>query len=248
MLEARQYAPATERNRQPILAVLQQVLPPAGSVLEIASGTGEHATFFAPRLPHLRWIPTEREATSRASIQAWQTALPSDNLQPPLALDVSQTPWPVEANQPTATPITAIVNINMVHISPWEMCEHLMSGAERILPTGGVLCKYRWHLAMKPLIECYAIAIPSGAYASSKQSVRSLKSTASNTAKLSPCQPTISLSSFTDSEIYFRMLKLYGSARSRNEHQDAMLINIDSIRLHLNPYHRICTQPLRSRL
>ncbi|MGD1895467.1 MAG: DUF938 domain-containing protein [Phormidesmis sp.] len=142
MLEARQYAPATERNRQPILAVLQQVLPPAGSVLEIASGTGEHATFFAPRLPHLRWIPTEREATSRASIQAWQTALPSDNLQPPLALDVSQTPWPVEANQPTATPITAIVNINMVHISPWEMCEHLMSGAERILPTGGVLYLY----------------------------------------------------------------------------------------------------------
>ena len=146
MTDARQYSPAAERNRQPILAVLQQVLPDDGTVLEIASGTGEHAVFLAPKLAHLQWLPTEPVAERLESIQAWAIAQPTDNLQSPLALDVSQQPWPVEGAQAPAfikaTPITAIVNINMIHISPWAMCEHLMAGAERILPAGGVLYLY----------------------------------------------------------------------------------------------------------
>lgn len=142
MVDFRQHAPATERNRQPILEVLQQLLPPAGTVLEIASGTGEHITFFAPRLSHLQWLPTERQALLRKSIQAWGEALPAANLLlPALDLDVSDRPWPVETNA-TASPITAIININMVHISAWEMCSHLMAGAERILPTGSPLYLY----------------------------------------------------------------------------------------------------------
>lgn len=144
MLDARQYAPATERNRQPILDVLRQVLPATGTVLEISSGTGEHITFFAPRLPHLQWIASEPDELSRKSIQAWGAALPAENFcLPPLALDVSRQPWPVERPIPgLKLPITAIVNINMIHISAWEMCQHLMAGAERILPGDGVLYLY----------------------------------------------------------------------------------------------------------
>jgi len=143
MVDSRRYAPATERNRQPILDVLQRVLPESGTVLEIASGTGEHATFFAPRLKPLYWLPSEPDTDSRASVTAWVKALPSQNLLAPLALDVSSQPWPIEAaDYDLAEPITAIVNINMLHISAWEMCEHLMAGARRILPIGGVLYLY----------------------------------------------------------------------------------------------------------
>ena len=143
MVDSRKHAPATERNRQPILEVLQQVLPKTGTVLEIASGTGEHATFFAPRLRHLDWLPSEPDPDSRSSVSTWVKALPSDNLMDPLALDVSQQPWPVEDKAfKLAQPITAIVNINMLHISAWKMCQHLMVGAQRVLPPGGVLYLY----------------------------------------------------------------------------------------------------------
>lgn len=143
MSDSRQYAPATERNRQPILSVLQQVLPKFGTVLEIASGTGEHAAFFAPRLPDLCWLPTEQDALLRKSIQAWGDAVATKNLRlPPLALDVSDRLWPVESSISIDSPITAIVNINMIHIAGWEMCEHLMAGAERVLSAGGVLYLY----------------------------------------------------------------------------------------------------------
>ena len=147
------HAPATERNRQPILTVLQQVLPDSGTVLEIASGTGEHAVFFAPRMPYLQWQPSEPQGIMRESIQAWREALPAPNLLPPLALDVSERPWPVERTSEQSVekpgeserltpPITAIVNINMIHISDGRACEDLMEGAERVLSTGGVLYLY----------------------------------------------------------------------------------------------------------
>lgn len=143
MLDLRQYAPATERNRQPILDVLRQVLPDSGTVLEIASGTGEHAAFLASNLEDLYWLPTEREALLRASIQAWGESVGAKNLVlPPLSLDVGDRPWPVEVDSFAPAPITAIVNINMIHISAWEMCEHLLAGAQRVLPAGGVLYLY----------------------------------------------------------------------------------------------------------
>ncbi len=143
MTDCRQFAPATERNRQPILEVLQRVLPGQGTVLEIASGTGEHITFFAPRLSHLQWLPSEPQAMGRNSIQAWGEERPADNLRlPPLDLDVSVVPWPVEGIGKVEPAIVAMVNINMIHICAWEMCEQLMAGAGRILPKGGLLYLY----------------------------------------------------------------------------------------------------------
>ncbi|TFI54572.1 DUF938 domain-containing protein [Mastigocladus laminosus UU774] len=141
--DARQYAPATQRNREPILEVLKQVLPATGNVLEIASGTGEHAVYFAPRLSPRQWIPSDPNPLHRASIAAWRKYLPCESLQPPLEIDVRESIWMVEEEALFNTSqITAIVNINMIHISPWAACLGLMAGAGRILPSGGILYLY----------------------------------------------------------------------------------------------------------
>lgn len=128
-------APATGRNREPILQVLMRVLPGAGMVLEIASGTGQHAAFFAQNLPHLTWQPTDLAPAHLDSITAWAHATGAVNLLPPLRLDVEAAAWPV----PSAD---AVVNINMIHIAPWSACQALMRGAARVLPTGAVLYMY----------------------------------------------------------------------------------------------------------
>lgn len=150
-LDARQYAPATQRNREPILEVLLQVLPPKGTVLEISSGTGEHAVFFASRLHPREWIPSDPNPIARASIAAWRESCPTDNLYPPIALDVCDAVWAIEGDEPPEPlqdidlkqdPIVAIVNINMIHIAPWSACLGLMAGAGRILPPGGILYLY----------------------------------------------------------------------------------------------------------
>jgi hypothetical protein len=135
----RQYAPATERNRSPILNILLQVLPPDGDILEIASGTGEHAVFFAPHFSPRQWIPSDPDHELRASIAAWREDCPTDNLQLPVALDVRDDRWLVEGCD---RPITSIININMIHISPWASCLGLFSGASRILPREGILYLY----------------------------------------------------------------------------------------------------------
>ncbi|HWP67297.1 MAG TPA: DUF938 domain-containing protein [Candidatus Limnocylindria bacterium] len=132
-MDARRYAAATERNRAPILDVLRRVLPERGLVLEVASGTGEHARAFAAALPALRWQPSDCDPEARASIAAWCAKLP--NVAPPLALDATDEPWPVERAD-------AVVCINMIHIAPWAACEGLMRGAGRVLPPGGVLYLY----------------------------------------------------------------------------------------------------------
>jgi Protein of unknown function (DUF938) len=142
--DARQYAPATERNREPILELLLQVLPRSGTVLEIASGTGEHAVYFASRLSDFMWLPTDVNPQARASIAAWTEHFGCKNIYPPLELDVNEPVWVVEktVTQWLNTPIVAIVNINMIHISPWSACLGLMAGAGRILPVGGILYLY----------------------------------------------------------------------------------------------------------
>lgn len=140
-LDLRQYAPATDRNREPILAVLQQVLPPTGCVLEIASGTGQHAIYCAPQLQPRRWLPSDPNPIARDSIEAWRVACPTENLLPPLDINAASPDWPSKA-QAVAADITAIVNINMIHISPWASCLGLMAGAGQILPAGGVLYLY----------------------------------------------------------------------------------------------------------
>ena len=145
--DARLYAPSAQRNRAPILAVLERVLPPTGTVLEVASGTGEHAVWLAPRVAPRIWQPSDPDPAHRASIAAWAAVEPAPNLRLPLALDAVAAPWPVEdpaadAPAPDASAITAIVNINMIHIAPWAACLGVLAGAGRILAAGGVLYFY----------------------------------------------------------------------------------------------------------
>jgi len=133
--DARRFAPATLRNREPILAVLRRVLPPAGLVLEVASGSGEHAVYFAGQLPGVTWQPSEPDADNRASIAAWTAAGGVANVRAPLALDVTDEHWPIARAD-------ALVSINMVHIAPWAACEGLLRGAARLLAAGAPLYLY----------------------------------------------------------------------------------------------------------
>jgi Protein of unknown function (DUF938) len=126
-------SPAALRNREPIAAVLAGELPASGVVLEIASGSGEHAAHFAARFPQLRWQPSDPDAAARASIAAHVAGLP--NVLPPLALDAAAADWPLARAD-------AMVAINMVHISPWASTEGLLAGAARLLPAGGLLYLY----------------------------------------------------------------------------------------------------------
>lgn len=115
--------------------MLARELPPAGKVLEVASGTGEHAVFFARRIPHLIWQPSDPDPAALESIAAWADEAGLANLLRPLHLDATDAPWPV-------TRADALVCINMVHISPWEATEGLFAGAARLLGTGAPLVLY----------------------------------------------------------------------------------------------------------
>lgn len=137
-MKEKQFAPATERNRDPVLAVLQDVLPPKGTVLEIASGTGEHAVYFAPRLRPRYWLPSEVNPLLQESILAWQEEFPSDVLYPPIEIDVmSENWWQGVEKKPCA-----IVCINLIHIASWSACEGLVQGAGALLASGGILYLY----------------------------------------------------------------------------------------------------------
>ncbi|EED35931.1 hypothetical protein NOR51B_1879 [Luminiphilus syltensis NOR5-1B] len=129
------------RNRDAILQVLDAHLPASGTVLEVASGSGEHAVYFAPRLRGRYWLPSDIGDNALASIAAWGTAEPADNLLAPISIDASDPPWPIETGQLPA-PITAIVSINMIHIAPWSAAVGLFAGAAELLPPGGVLYLY----------------------------------------------------------------------------------------------------------
>ena len=138
-MNAKQYAPATERNREPIFKVLSETLPQNSNILEIASGTGEHAVYFASKLPSCYWIPSDINPLSRSSITAWKQDNAVDNLSLPLFIDVTQDDWQsLVAKQE----IDSIVNINMIHIAPWQACLGLMKGAGQILPPAGILYLY----------------------------------------------------------------------------------------------------------
>lgn len=119
--------PATRRNREPIRNALANVLPPTGLVLEIASGSGEHAVFFAPAFPGLIWQPSDREPSLLASIQAHAAASAAANIRPPVLLDIDRGPWPVPAAD-------AVIAINMLHVAPSSAGAALFAGAAAILP------------------------------------------------------------------------------------------------------------------
>jgi hypothetical protein len=143
----RRQAPAAARNVGPIGDVLAKWLPERGLVVEIASGTGEHALAFARRFPNLDWQPSDPDPEALASIAAWEEGGPA-NLRPPLRIDVCRADWPIGAAD-------AILCINMVHISPWEASLGLLDGAARLLTRGGPLILYG------PWLEADVKAAPS---------------------------------------------------------------------------------------
>ncbi|MDP2258979.1 MAG: DUF938 domain-containing protein [Caulobacter sp.] len=129
-------SPASARNREPLLDVLRRWLPASGTVLEIASGLGEHAVWYARALPGVTWQPTDRSAEALDILAARREAAGLRNLAPPVLLDAaSPDSWPLERAD-------AVVCINMIHISPWAATEGLMAGAARVLPAGAPLCLY----------------------------------------------------------------------------------------------------------
>jgi hypothetical protein len=128
-------AAAAERNRIAIAEILDGVLPRAGFVLEIASGSGQHATFFARRFPALTWQPSDLDAGALASIEAYRSEETLPNLRLPLLLDAAGDNWPIASAD-------AVVCINMIHISPWSACTGLLRGAARVLPSGAPLVLY----------------------------------------------------------------------------------------------------------
>ena len=130
----KQSAPAALRNRAPIADVLAQELPSVGTVLEVASGTGEHVVYFAQRFPNIHWQPSDPDEQARASIAAWVNAEGAQNIAKPIALNAADA-WP-------DMHIDAILCINMVHISPWAASEGLMASAGRLLATDAPLILY----------------------------------------------------------------------------------------------------------
>ena len=138
-MDARQYAPATQRNREPILEVLAKIIPSNSNVLEIASGTGEHGVFFAQQLKISCWIPSDPNPESQSSIIAWKNYSGLENLELPLSINVTQPEWQKQLEDKK---IDVVVNMNMIHISPWSACLGLLSGVSKILSTGGILYLY----------------------------------------------------------------------------------------------------------
>lgn len=135
MTADKRHAPATQRNRGPILEVLRARLPAHGLVLEVASGTGEHAAHFAPALTPLLWQPSDPAPELRASIAAHAAETGCETLRPPLDLDAASAVWPIDTAE-------AVVCCNMIHIAPWRAALGLLAGAARILPPGGPLILY----------------------------------------------------------------------------------------------------------
>ena len=134
-MTAARVAPAVARNRAAIAEVLQSRLPQPGTVVEIASGSGEHAVYFCAAMPGLTWQPTDRDDAALASIEAWRAQARLANLLPPVRLDAATADWPVGRAD-------AVVAINMIHIAPWAATLGLMAGAARLLAPGGLLYLY----------------------------------------------------------------------------------------------------------
>ena len=131
----KRYAPAAARNSVPTAEMLAQELPGEGLVLEVASGSGEHAVFFARRFPALAWQPSDADPEALTSVEAWRIEVGLANLLSPLALDAASPNWPIShAN--------AIVCVNMVHIAPWAATLGLFAGAGKLLPVSAPLILY----------------------------------------------------------------------------------------------------------
>jgi hypothetical protein len=146
-LDARRSAPAALRNREPIAEVLREWLPSSGVVLEVASGSGEHAVHFARAFPYLEWQPSDADPGALQSVAAWREAAGFRNIREPVALDAGSSAWPVRRAD-------AVLSINMVHISPWSSALGLIAGAAVILEPEAPLILYGpWIQADVPTAE-----------------------------------------------------------------------------------------------
>ena len=139
-MDPRLSSPAARRNRDPILAVLRRMLPAQGAVLELASGSGEHALWLAAHLPGLLFQPSDPDPASRASISAWIAHEGLPNVRAPLAVDAADEDWTLPGE--IAERLVAILCINMTHVAPWQATLGLLRGAGRMLRSGGVLYLY----------------------------------------------------------------------------------------------------------
>jgi SAM-dependent methyltransferase len=131
----RWFTASAERNKGPILALLERILPHSGLVLEIGSGTGQHVAHFAKALPELTWQPSDSDAAFRESIRLWVGSENLGNVRAPVDLDVCRFPWPV-------IHADAVLCINMIHVAPWAATKALLRGAKDVLIRGGVLFLY----------------------------------------------------------------------------------------------------------
>lgn len=134
-MDPRQHAPAAERNRDALLVALKTALPGVGTVLEVASGTGQHIVHFARNVPHLSWQPSDVSPDGLASIAAYAAGERLPNLLPPLRLDATEEAWP-------PLHVNAIVCVNMIHIAPFAACEGLIRHAAALLGAGQSLNLY----------------------------------------------------------------------------------------------------------
>ncbi|HMI89688.1 MAG TPA: DUF938 domain-containing protein [Polyangiaceae bacterium] len=134
-MTVKRVAPAADRNKEPILEILRDVLPARGMVLEVASGSGQHTVFFAHALPELVWQPSDADEGALDSIRAYCVEASLGNVRSPVWLDASASAWPIERAD-------AVVNINMIHIAPWAACLGLLQGSARILAPGAPLVLY----------------------------------------------------------------------------------------------------------
>ena len=132
---------SADRNRDDILVVLREIVPEAGSILEIASGAGKHAAHFAAAFAPRVWQPSEYDPDRIDAMRARLSGLDLPNLRDPVLLDAAADSWPVEAGW-ADPPIRMIYNVNMIHIAPWSVCLGLLAGAARILRDDGVLFIY----------------------------------------------------------------------------------------------------------
>lgn len=136
--DQRMFSPSAARNTEPILTVLKGLFPEHGTVLEIGCGTGEHAVCFAAAMPSLTWLPTDPDPASRASTASWIRFRGLSNVLAPLDVDATSPVWGIEE----LAPFDAMLSVNMIHIAPWAAAAGLISGAGRLLRSGGLLCLY----------------------------------------------------------------------------------------------------------
>lgn len=136
--DRRLFSPSTARNKEPILNVLRGIMQPGWSVLEIACGTGEHGAFLASRLEELIWLPTDVNDTQFESVESWRRAYPDANVHSPITIDASSPSWSL----PEEFVPNAVVCINMIHITPWDVTKGLLAGTSTKLSKDGLLFLY----------------------------------------------------------------------------------------------------------